>query len=80
LILLGAPILASFVIEYQWWREMKQIPTWIDIMLYTVSPVAVATLLSFGVLFVAHGRGMKFAGMRLRSIPGTRNFRRRSCC
>ena len=66
LILLGAPIFASYVIEYQWWREMKQVPTWIDIMLYTLSPVAVATLLTFGVLFAAHGRGVKFAGVRLK--------------
>ena len=66
LILLGAPIVASYVIEYQWWREMKQVPTWIDMMLYTLSPVAVATLLTFGVLFAAHARGMKFAGIRLR--------------
>ncbi len=65
LVLIGAPIIASYVIEYQWWREMNQVPTWLDIMLYTLSPVAVATLLTFIVLFTAHGRGMKFAGMRL---------------
>jgi hypothetical protein len=63
--LLGAPVIASYVIEYQWWREMKQVPTWIGMMVYTLSPVTVATLLTFGVLFVAHARGMKFAGMRL---------------
>ena len=64
-ILLGAPIIASYVIEYKWWQEMDQVRTWIDMMLYTLSPLAVATLLTFGVLFAAHGRGMKFAGMRL---------------
>ena len=66
LILLGAPIAASYVIEFQWWREMKKVPTWIEIMVYTLSPLAVATLLTFGILFAAHERGMKFAGMRLR--------------
>ena len=45
---------------------MNQVPTWIDMMVYTLLPVAVATLLTFGVLFAAHERGMKFAGMRLR--------------
>ena len=35
LILLGAPLVASYVIEYQWWREMKQVATWIDIMVYS---------------------------------------------
>src|SRR5581483_9725303 len=57
------------VIEYQWWREMHQVATWIDIVSYTLSPVAVATLLAFGVLFAAHARGMKFAGMNMRQHP-----------
>ena len=70
LILLGAPIVASYAIEFQWWREMKQVPTWIDIMMYTLSPVAAATLLTFGILFAAHYRGMKFAGMKLRDHAG----------
>jgi uncharacterized protein len=69
LILLGAPMVASYVLEYQWWREMHQVPTWIDIISYTLSPVAVVALLTFGVLFAAHARGMKFAGMRLREHP-----------
>jgi uncharacterized membrane protein (UPF0182 family) len=66
LILVGAPIVASYVVEYRWWREMNQVATWIDIMAYTLLPVAMATLLTFGVLFVAQGRGMKFAGTSLR--------------
>ena len=66
MLLLGAPIVASCAIEFQWWREMKQVPTWIDIMVYTLSPLAVAALLTFGILFAAHAWGMNFAGMRLR--------------
>jgi len=65
LTLLGAETIASYVVEYQWWKEMNQVPTWIDLMLYGLSPVAVATLLTFLVLFAAHARGMKFAGIRL---------------
>jgi uncharacterized membrane protein (UPF0182 family) len=65
LILIGAPILASYVIEYQWWGEMHQVPTWLDVMLYTLSPVAAGTLLTFVVLLIAHWRGMTFAGMKL---------------
>jgi len=65
LALVAARIIASYVIEYQWWREMNQVPTWIAVMLYGLSPVAVAALLSFVVLFAAHARGMKFAGIRL---------------
>jgi len=65
LILLAARTIASFVIEYQWWREMGQVITWIDMLLYALSPVAVASVLAFIILFVAHARGMKFAGIRL---------------
>lgn len=64
LILIGAPLAASYVIEYQWWREMKQVPTWIDVMLFTLLPLGLAALLTFAVLFAAHKRGMKFAGVR----------------
>ena len=66
LILLGARTIAYYVIEYKWWQEMDQVRTWIDIILYTLLPVVVVTLLTFGILFTAHERGMKFAGMRLR--------------
>jgi uncharacterized membrane protein (UPF0182 family) len=66
LILLFARTIASYTIEYQWWREMSQVPTWIDMMLYRLAPVAAATLLAFAVLFGAHQRGMKFAGIKLR--------------
>ena len=66
LILLAARTIASYVIEYQWWREMNQVPTWIDLMLYGFAPLAAATLLTFAVLFAAHARGMKFAGAGLR--------------
>jgi uncharacterized membrane protein (UPF0182 family) len=65
LILLGAGTIASYVVEYQWWREMNQVPTWINMIFYALSPATVATLLTFVVLLAAHARGMKFAGMRL---------------
>lgn len=65
LILLIAPVVASYVIEYQWWREMNQVPTWIDLLVYTMSPLTAAALLTFGLLFAAHARGMKFAGVSL---------------
>jgi uncharacterized protein len=65
-ILLVSRTAASYGIEYQWWREMNQLPTWLDLMLFGFAPVAVATLLAFAVLFGAHARGMRFAIIRLR--------------
>jgi len=66
LLLFAARAIASFVIEYRWWQEMNQVPTWLSLMLYEFSPLVAATLLSFASLFSAHALGMKFAGMQLR--------------
>mgnify|MGYP000657530292 CR=1 FL=1 len=64
-LLAGARSIASFVIEYQWWKELDQVPTWIDMLLYSIAPVTAATLLCFALLLLAHSRGLKFAGITL---------------
>ena len=69
LVLLAAPPIASWVIEYQWWREMKQVPTWIDMLIYSLLPGVAATLLAFVLLFTAHARGLRFCGTGLRDHP-----------
>src|SRR5579872_5934079 len=69
-LLFGAGSIAGFVIEYQWWKEMGQVETWFDMLGYGLAPVTIATLLSFCVIFLAHARGMKFAGVSLRENPG----------
>jgi uncharacterized protein len=63
-ILLGARSLASFSIEYQWWKELGQIDTWLAMLAYGFAPMLAATLIAFGVLWVAHARALKFAGTR----------------
>ena len=68
-ILLGARFLTGFVIDYQWWKEMNQISTWLNLLLYETGPVTAATLLAFILLWTAHARGMKHAGTRLRDYP-----------
>ena len=65
LVLLVARAAARYVIEYKWWQEMDQVRTWIAILLYSLLPVALAALLGFVVLWAAHARSMKFAGIRL---------------
>ncbi|MFB3777732.1 MAG: UPF0182 family protein [Bryobacteraceae bacterium] len=64
-LLAGARFIASFIIEYQWWKEMEQVPTWLDMLLYSIAPVAAATLLAFAVFWIAHARALRFAGTRL---------------
>ena len=64
--LVGARSLASYVIEVEWWKELGQFRTWLSMLYYGLAPVAVATLLSFAVLWTAHARALKFADTRLR--------------
>ena len=78
--LLAARTIASFVIEYRWWQEMNQVPTWLDMMLYGFAPLAAATLLALAVLFGAHERGMKFAGSSFGKIRATPQSRQPCCC
>src|SRR5512138_1404740 len=66
LLFAGARFLANYAIEYQWWKEMGQVPTWIEMLTYSIAPVTCATLIAFLFLFFAHARGLRFAGTRLR--------------
>jgi uncharacterized membrane protein (UPF0182 family) len=66
IILFGARWFAQLTIEYQWWKELGQLQTWLSLYLYGVAPLALATILAFIVLWVAHTRALKFAGTRLR--------------
>ena len=62
-VLLGsARGIADFVIEYLWWSEVDQIPTWFSILLYKIVPTVLASLLAWAALLWAHRRGTAFAG------------------
>jgi uncharacterized membrane protein (UPF0182 family) len=68
-VLLGARSLASFSIDYQWWKEMGQLDTWFSMLAYGFAPLLAATLIAFGALWVAHARALKFAGSGLAEHP-----------
>jgi hypothetical protein len=36
---IAARWLCSFAIDYQWWKEMGQLPTWFSMLAYSVIPV-----------------------------------------
>lgn len=65
-LLLSARAIASFVVDFQWWRELGQLSTWFSLLTYGIVPLVLATLVAFAVLFTAHARGVKFGGARLR--------------
>jgi len=69
LVVVSARTVARFVIEYQWWQEMGQVPTWISILLYSILPVTAAALVAFAALWAAHARAMRFGGTRLGAHP-----------
>ncbi len=64
-LLLAARTIAAFVIDFQWWKEMGQVTTWLDMLAYSIVPVAAGAVVLFGVLWIALARGMKFGGERL---------------
>lgn len=65
-LLLGAKSIAGIIIEYQWWKEMQQVPTWFDMLLYSFAPRLAGAAIAFAVLMVTHARAMRFAGERLK--------------
>lgn len=60
---------ASLLIDYEWWKELGQVHTWIDYYSYQTIPVALGTILAALVLWLAHGRAAKFAGADLKEHP-----------
>jgi hypothetical protein len=57
---------AGYIVEYQWWREMGQVDTWLSMLSFAVLPGIAGLLLAYCVIWVAHARGMKTAGASLR--------------
>jgi uncharacterized protein len=54
---------ANFVIEYNWWKEIGQVDTWIGMLWYSIAPAAAGTVVAFIALWIAHARGVHFAGV-----------------
>jgi uncharacterized membrane protein (UPF0182 family) len=65
LLLIGARTIASVLIDYEWWKELGQVETWLSMYLYSVGPLAAATAIAFVVLWWTHARALKFAGTGL---------------
>ncbi len=65
LLLLLAGRALSALIEYAWWKEVGQVQTWINLLLYGVAPEAAAGVLAAIVLWIAFARGLKFGGFGL---------------
>jgi uncharacterized protein len=58
--------ICGFVIDYFWWREVGQVPTWVLMSVYRYAPGLAAWVIAFLVLWISHARGVRHAGERLR--------------
>lgn len=68
MILLCSRYIASTVIDYAWWSEIKQLDTWINLWLYGTVPVVCAAVLFFAVFWAAFFTATRGAGKT--PIPG----------
>jgi uncharacterized membrane protein (UPF0182 family) len=69
LLLIFSRSICSTVIDYYWWRELGQVNTWLLMSFYRYAPGFAAWIIVFAVLWIAHARGMKYGGERLRDHP-----------
>jgi uncharacterized protein len=60
----AATTAANFIIEYNWWKEVGQVDTWIGMLWYSIAPAAAGAVVAFIALWVAHASGLRFAGIR----------------
>ncbi len=58
-LLLCSRYLAGTLIAYSWWREMHQLDTWLNLLLYGTGPIALATVLFFLAFFTAFKAGFR---------------------
>jgi uncharacterized membrane protein (UPF0182 family) len=49
--------IANFIIEYNWWKEVGQVGTWVSMLWYSIAPSVAGALVAFIALLVAHARG-----------------------
>jgi uncharacterized membrane protein (UPF0182 family) len=61
--------IAGLFLDYRWWNEMGQVNTWTRMWLYRWAPVLVQWFVLFVVVWLAHARGLKYAGTGLRQNP-----------
>lgn len=69
LLLIASRTVAGIVIDYEWWKEMGQVRTWIDLWLYAWAPTAITAVVLFLALWTAHALALHSVGMRLRDRP-----------
>ncbi len=60
--------------DYQWWKEMGQLPTWFSALLYKVVPVTAGSIAAFLIFYLAHVSATRLASTRVRTGRRTMPF------
>jgi uncharacterized protein len=58
-LLLCSRYIASTLIDYEWWSELRQVDTWINLLLYGTVPIVLASILFFCAFWIAFKVGMR---------------------
>jgi uncharacterized protein len=61
--------IAGLAIDYQWWKEIGQVQTWLNLAVYGLAPVLTAAVFAGIMLWIAMARGLKSGGDGLGSMP-----------
>ncbi len=61
--------IAGLAIDYEWWKEIGQVQTWLNLAVYGTAPVLTAAVVAGIVMWVAIARGLKSAGEGFGSMP-----------
>ena len=73
LFIFGRSICGLFI-DYQWWSEMGQVPTWIRMGTYRYATNFAEWLVVFVIVMVCHARGIHYAGIDLRGYKAYRRL------
>ena len=58
-LLLCSRFIASTLIDYEWWKELHQVDTWLKLWLYGTIPVLAAIILYFAVFWIGYKTGAR---------------------
>ena len=61
--------IARLAIDYEWWKEIGQVQTWLNLAVYGSAPVLTAAVVAGIVLWIAMARGLKSGGEGFGSMP-----------
>src|SRR6185437_8873888 len=66
-VLIFGRLFASTLLDYEWWKEVHQLDTWVNLLLYGVLPTALAAVLLFAAFTLTWRLGLARGAVYRRS-------------